>query len=169
MSEKKIQVSIIMGSDSDLPVMKEAASSLDRFEIGYEIRIVSAHRTPEFMVQFAKEAESRGIDVIIAGAGGAAHLPGMVASLTPIPVIGVPVKSSNSIEGIDSLLSIVQMPKGIPVATVAINGAANAGLLAARILGVADVALRQKMNTFIKEQTAQVMEKSEKLKGKSSV
>lgn len=169
MSEKKIQVSIIMGSDSDLPVMKEAASSLDRFEIGYEIRIVSAHRTPEFMVQFAKEAESRGIDVIIAGAGGAAHLPGMVASLTPIPVIGVPVKSSNSIEGIDSLLSIVQMPKGIPVATVAINGAANAGLLAARILGVADVALRQKMNTFMKEQTAQVMEKSEKLKGKSSV
>jgi 5-(carboxyamino)imidazole ribonucleotide mutase len=166
MSEKKIQVSIIMGSDSDLPVMKEAASSLDRFEIGYEIRIVSAHRTPEFMVQFAKEAESRGIDVIIAGAGGAAHLPGMVASLTPIPVIGVPVKSSNSIEGIDSLLSIVQMPKGIPVATVAINGAANAGLLAARILGVADVVLRQKMNTFIKEQTAQIMEKSEKLKGK---
>lgn len=166
MSEKKIQVSIIMGSDSDLPVMKEAASSLDRFEIGYEIRIVSAHRTPEFMVQFAKEAESRGIAVIIAGAGGAAHLPGMVASLTPIPVIGVPVKSSNSIEGIDSLLSIVQMPKGIPVATVAINGAANAGLLAARILGVADVALRQKMNTFMKEQTAQVMEKSEKLKGK---
>lgn len=159
MSEKKIQVSIIMGSDSDLPVMKEAASSLDRFEIGYEIRIVSAHRTPEFMVQFAKEAESRGIDVIIAGAGGAAHLPGMVASLTPIPVIGVPVKSSNSIEGIDSLLSIVQMPKGIPVATVAINGAANAGLLAARILGVADVALRQKMNTFMKEQTAQIMEK----------
>jgi 5-(carboxyamino)imidazole ribonucleotide mutase len=168
MSEKKIQVSIIMGSDSDLPVMKEAAGSLDRFEIGYEIRIVSAHRTPEFMVQFAKEAESRGIDVIIAGAGGAAHLPGMVASLTPIPVIGVPVKSSNSIEGIDSLLSIVQMPKGIPVATVAINGAANAGLLAARILGVADVALRQKMNAFMKEQTAQVMEKSEKLKGKSS-
>lgn len=158
-----------MGSDSDLPVMKEAASSLDRFEIGYEIRIVSAHRTPEFMVQFAKEAESRGIDVIIAGAGGAAHLPGMVASLTPIPVIGVPVKSSNSIEGIDSLLSIVQMPKGIPVATVAINGAANAGLLAARILGVADVALRQKMKTFMKEQTAQIMEKSEKLKGKSSV
>jgi 5-(carboxyamino)imidazole ribonucleotide mutase len=165
MSEKKIQVSIIMGSDSDLPVMKEAASSLDRFEIGYEIRIVSAHRTPEFMVQFAKEAESRGIDVIIAGAGGAAHLPGMVASLTPIPVIGVPVKSSNSIEGIDSLLSIVQMPKGIPVATVAINGAANAGLLAARILGVADVALRQKMNAFMKEQTAQVMEKSKKLMG----
>ncbi|MDP2237526.1 MAG: 5-(carboxyamino)imidazole ribonucleotide mutase [Bacteroidales bacterium] len=165
MSEKKIQVSIIMGSDSDLPVMKEAANSLDRFEIGYEIRIVSAHRTPEFMVQFAKEAESKGIDVIIAGAGGAAHLPGMVASLTPLPVIGVPVKSSNSIEGIDSLLSIVQMPKGIPVATVAINGAANAGLLAARILGVADVALRQKMNAFMKEQTAQVMEKSEKLMG----
>jgi 5-(carboxyamino)imidazole ribonucleotide mutase len=165
MSEKKIQVSIIMGSDSDLSVMKEAANSLDRFEIGYEIRIVSAHRTPEFMVQFAKEAESRGIDVIIAGAGGAAHLPGMVASLTPLPVIGVPVKSSNSIEGIDSLLSIVQMPKGIPVATVAINGAANAGLLAARILGVADVALRQKMNAFMKEQTAQVMEKSEKLMG----
>lgn len=152
-----------MGSDSDLPVMKEAAAMLEKFEVGYEIKIVSAHRTPEYMVSYAKSAASRGIAVVIAGAGGAAHLPGMVASLTPLPVIGVPVKSSNSVEGIDSLLSIVQMPKGVPVATVAINGAANAGLLAIRILGAANPGLQQKMQQFLDEQTQQVMDKKNKL------
>lgn len=162
MSNKKILVSIIMGSDSDLPVMKDASVSLEKFGIGYEIRVVSAHRTPEYMVQFAKEAAQRGIAVIIAGAGGAAHLPGMVASLTPLPVIGVPVKSSNSIEGIDSLLSIVQMPKGIPVATVAINGAANAGILAARIIGAFDPEVQKKMEIFMEEQTALVLQKASK-------
>jgi len=160
----KTSVSIIMGSDSDLPVMKEAAAMLEKFEVGYEIKIVSAHRTPEYMVSYAKSAASRGIAVVIAGAGGAAHLPGMVASLTPLPVIGVPVKSSNSVEGIDSLLSIVQMPKGVPVATVAINGAANAGLLAIRILGAANPGLQQKMQQFLDEQTQQVMDKKNKLK-----
>lgn len=159
----KTSVSIIMGSDSDLPVMKEAAAMLEKFEVGYEIKIVSAHRTPEYMVSYAKSAASRGIAVVIAGAGGAAHLPGMVASLTPLPVIGVPVKSSNSVEGIDSLLSIVQMPKGVPVATVAINGAANAGLLAIRILGAANPGLQQKMQQFLDEQTQQVMDKKNKL------
>ncbi|PKP53135.1 MAG: 5-(carboxyamino)imidazole ribonucleotide mutase [Bacteroidetes bacterium HGW-Bacteroidetes-1] len=162
MSNKKILVSIIMGSDSDLPVMKDASVSLEKFGIGYEIRVVSAHRTPEYMVQFAKEAAQRGIAVIIAGAGGAAHLPGMVASLTPLPVIGVPVKSSNSIEGIDSLLSIVQMPKGIPVATVAINGAANAGILAARIIGTFNPEVQKKMEIFMEEQTALVLQKASK-------
>ncbi len=154
------QVSIIMGSDSDLPVMREAAEKLNEFGIPHEIKVVSAHRTPEYMVSFAKEAASRGILVIIAGAGGAAHLPGMVASLTPLPVIGVPVKSSNSVAGIDSLLSIVQMPKGIPVATVAINGAANAGLLAARIIGCSDLEVRHKMKAFMSQQTAAVLEKA---------
>lgn len=149
-----------MGSDSDLPVMREAAIQLDGFGIPWEMRVVSAHRTPEWMVEYAKTAAGRGLKVIIAGAGGAAHLPGMVASLTPLPVIGVPVKSSNSIEGIDSLLSIVQMPKGIPVATVAINGAANAGLLAARILASADSSIRQKMEEFMKRQTQAVLEKA---------
>ncbi|MBK9291209.1 MAG: 5-(carboxyamino)imidazole ribonucleotide mutase [Bacteroidetes bacterium] len=153
-------VGIIMGSDSDLPVMREAAIQLDGFGIPWEMRVVSAHRTPEWMVEYAKTAAGRGLKVIIAGAGGAAHLPGMVASLTPLPVIGVPVKSSNSIEGIDSLLSIVQMPKGIPVATVAINGAANAGLLAARILASADSSIRQKMEEFMKRQTQAVLEKA---------
>ena len=136
------QVGIIMGSDSDLPVMKAAAEILDELGVSYELTIVSAHRTPDRMFDYAKEAADRGIDVIIAGAGGAAHLPGMVASLTPLPVIGVPVKSS-SLSGLDSLLSIVQMPKGIPVATVAINNAANAGLLAASIVGVKDPTVRQ--------------------------
>lgn len=161
-SKQNIMVSIIMGSDSDLPVMKEAAERLAFFGIDYEIRVVSAHRTPEYMVQFAREAAGRGIAVIIAGAGGAAHLPGMVASITPLPVIGVPVKSSNSIEGIDSLLSIVQMPKGIPVATVAINGAANAGILAARIIGAFDMKVRKKMEAFMKTQTETVLEKASK-------
>ncbi len=160
MNEKSItdaQVSIIMGSQSDLPVMREAAERLQLMGVSFEMRVVSAHRTPENMVSFAKEAARRGILVIIAGAGGAAHLPGMVASLTPLPVIGVPIKSSNSIEGIDSLLSIVQMPKGIPVATVAINGAANAGLLAARIIGTFDQKVRERMELFMAEQTEEVL------------
>jgi len=127
-------VGIIMGSDSDLPIMKEASELLHHFSIGYELQIVSAHRTPLHMVEYASKAHERGLKVIIAGAGGAAHLPGMVAALSPLPVIGVPIRSSNSIDGWDSLLSIVQMPKGVPVATVAINGAQNAGLLATQIL-----------------------------------
>ncbi|MCE1200626.1 MAG: 5-(carboxyamino)imidazole ribonucleotide mutase [Bacteroidia bacterium] len=155
-------VGIIMGSDSDLQVMREAALQLEWFGIAYEMRVVSAHRTPEWMVEYAKSAASRGLRVIIAGAGGAAHLPGMVASLTPLPVVGVPVKSSNSIEGIDSLLSIVQMPKGIPVATVAVNGAANAGLLAARILGAGEEQIRLKMEEFLRIQTQSVLEKASK-------
>src|SRR5436190_17488945 len=129
-------VSIIMGSDSDLNIMKEAAEVLQHFGISYEITIVSAHRTPQRMFDFATSARERGIKVIIAGAGGAAHLPGMVASLTTLPVIGVPIKSGNSIDGWDSVLSILQMPAGVPVATVALNGARNAGILAAQIIGV---------------------------------
>lgn len=132
------QVGIIMGSKSDLPVMKEAADLLDELGISYEINIVSAHRTPERMFDYAKTAHERGLKVIIAGAGGAAHLPGMTASLTALPVIGVPIKSSNSIDGWDSILSILQMPGGIPVATVALNGSKNAGILAASILGASD-------------------------------
>ncbi|GAB1417795.1 5-(carboxyamino)imidazole ribonucleotide mutase [Bacteroidales bacterium] len=162
MSNIKPVVSIIMGSDSDLPVMREAAEKLNEFGIACEVKVVSAHRTPEYMVSFAKDAAARGIRVIIAGAGGAAHLPGMVASLTPLPVIGVPVKSSNSIAGIDSLLSIVQMPKGIPVATVAVNGAANAGILAARIIGSFDEGVRQKMVNFMEHQTQNVLRKTDK-------
>lgn len=131
-------VSIIMGSDSDLSVMQQAADMLMEFEIPFEMKIVSAHRTPDKMFRFAREARGRGIKVIIAGAGGAAHLPGMVASITPLPVIGVPVKSSNSIDGWDSILSILQMPGGVPVATVALNGAKNAGILAAQIIGAGD-------------------------------
>lgn len=161
-TQQQALVGIIMGSDSDLQVMREAALQLEWFGIPYEMRVVSAHRTPEWMVEYAKTAASRGLRVIIAGAGGAAHLPGMVASLTPLPVVGVPVKSSNSIEGIDSLLSIVQMPKGIPVATVAVNGAANAGLLAARILGSGAEQLRLKMEEFLRIQTQSVLEKASK-------
>ncbi len=134
-----------MGSRSDWPVMQAAADVLDELGIAYEVRIVSAHRTPRKMMEYARSAADRGLRVIIAGAGGAAHLPGMTASLTPLPVIGVPVRSSNSIGGVDSLLSIVQMPNGIPVATVAVNAARNAGLLAARILGAADAALRGRL------------------------
>lgn len=138
-------VSIIMGSDSDLPVMRAAAEMLSRLGIPHEMTIVSAHRTPDRMVSFALEAHQRGIRAIIAGAGGAAHLPGMVASITPLPVIGVPIKSSNSIDGWDSVLSILQMPSGVPVATVALNGAANAGILAAQIIGSHDAAVRQRI------------------------
>lgn len=138
-------VSIIMGSDSDLPVMRAAAEILTELGIEIEVTVVSAHRTADRMFTFAREAHGRGIKVIIAGAGGAAHLPGMVASLSPLPVIGVPIKSRNSIDGWDSILSILQMPGGIPVATVALDGAKNAGLLAARILGAQDENIRQKM------------------------
>jgi 5-(carboxyamino)imidazole ribonucleotide mutase len=159
---KKPLVGIIMGSDSDLPIMQEAAKILEFFEIEFEVTVVSAHRTPERLFKYSKEAEKRGIRVIIAGAGGAAHLPGMVASITPLPVIGVPVKSA-SLEGMDSLLSIVQMPGGIPVATVAINGAKNAGILAAEILGVKYKEIRQKIKAFKKELRAEVEQKAEKL------
>lgn len=152
--ERSVKVGIIMGSDSDFPVMSVAALTLEELEIGYEIRVVSAHRTPEIMFEYAKSAEERGIEVIIAGAGGAAHLPGMVASLTSIPVIGVPIKSK-SLDGLDSFLSIVQMPTGVPVAAVAINASSNAGLLAARILGVADRTVRQRLEN-LKHKTANI-------------
>jgi len=142
------RVGIIMGSQSDLPVMQGAADLLKELGVAYEITVVSAHRTPVRMLEYAQTAADRGIQVIIAGAGGAAHLLGMVASATPLPVIGVPVKSSNSIDGWDSVLSILQMPKGVPVATVALNGGANAGILAAQILGTADLALRQRIADY---------------------
>jgi len=157
-------VSIIMGSDSDLPVMRAAADFLKTFEIGVEVTIVSAHRTPERLFQYARTAHERGISVIIAGAGGAAHLPGMVASLSPLPVIGVPIKSSNSIDGWDSVLSILQMPSGVPVATVALNGAQNAGILAAQMLSLQIPELRDRILQFKKnlergvEQKFQVLE-----------
>ena len=137
-------VGIIMGSDSDLPIMKQAADLLTELNIPFELTIVSAHRTPQRMFDYAKTAHERGINVIIAGAGGAAHLPGMVASITPLPVVGVPIKSSNSIDGWDSILSILQMPNGIPVATVAVNAAKNAGILAARILGATNPTLQER-------------------------
>ncbi len=140
-------IGIIMGSDSDLPILKEAAILLTELEVSYELTIVSAHRTPERMFTYAKEAEIRGLEVIIAGAGGAAHLPGMVAAITPLPVIGVPVKTS-SLQGLDSLLSMVQMPAGVPVATVAINNAKNAGLLAAQIVGIKYPEIRSKVKSY---------------------
>lgn len=144
----KPEIGIIMGSDSDLAVMKEAALVLDELGVEYELTVVSAHRTPLRMVDYATNARSKGLKVIIAGAGGAAHLPGMVASLTTLPVIGVPVKSSNSIDGWDSVLSILQMPGGVPVATVALNGAKNAGLLAAQILGTHDAAIAKSLENY---------------------
>lgn len=156
-------VSIIMGSDSDLPIMRQAAEILTDFGIPIEVTVVSAHRTPDRLYDFAKHAAERGVQVVIAGAGGAAHLPGMVASLTPLPVIGVPIKSRNSIDGWDSVLSILQMPGGIPVATVALDGAKNAGLLAARILGAQDPAIRAKMAAYQEELRAQVQVKYERL------
>ncbi|MAW66221.1 MAG: 5-(carboxyamino)imidazole ribonucleotide mutase [Flavobacteriales bacterium] len=142
------QVGIIMGSKSDLPVMSDAAQLLNELEIPFEITVVSAHRTAERMIEYAESAAEKGLKVIIAGAGGAAHLPGMVASLTPLPVIGVPIHSSNSIDGWDSILSILQMPNGIPVATVALNGAKNAGILAASIIGSGDKTILNKMIAF---------------------
>lgn len=152
-----------MGSDSDLHVMNQAAEMLLFFEVPYEITIVSAHRTPERMFEFAQNAAARGIKVIIAGAGGAAHLPGMVASISPLPVIGVPVKSSNSIDGWDSVLSILQMPAGIPVATVALNGAKNAGILAASILATQDDNLLQKLIDYKQSLKQSVLDKVAKL------
>lgn len=157
-----MQVAIIMGSDSDLPVMKEAALILDQFNITYDLTIVSAHRTPHRMYDYASAAHTKGVKVIIAGAGGAAHLPGMVASLTHLPVIGVPVKSSN-LNGEDSLLSIVQMPPGVPVATVAINGAKNAGLLAVQILATSNDNLSQKMIDYKTSLKNEVETKATKL------
>ncbi|MGI9531221.1 5-(carboxyamino)imidazole ribonucleotide mutase [Lutimonas sp.] len=142
------KVGIIMGSDSDLPIMKEAIEILESFEIATEVDIVSAHRTPEKLFHYATEAHKRGVNVIIAGAGGAAHLPGMVASMSPLPVIGVPVKSRNSIDGWDSVLSILQMPGGVPVATVALDGAKNAGILAAQIIGASDTAVLEKIIAY---------------------
>ncbi|CAL0316611.1 unnamed protein product [Lupinus luteus] len=156
------RVGIIMGSDSDLPVMKSAAEILEMFGVPYEVRIVSAHRTPELMFSYAKSADKLGIQVIIAGAGGAAHLPGMVAALTPLPVIGVPVRGS-TLDGVDSLLSIVQMPRGVPVATVAVNNATNAGLLAVRMLGVADNNLLSRMSQYQEDQKEIVLKKGDKL------
>lgn len=158
-----IEVGIIMGSKSDLPVMQAAKDFLDEMGISNEIAIVSAHRTPELMVDYAKGAADRGLKVIIAGAGGAAHLPGMTASLTTLPVIGVPVKSSNSIEGWDSILSILQMPNGIPVATVALNGSKNAGILAARIVGAYNPNVREKLSKYAEEMKQAVLDSGKSL------
>lgn len=157
-------VGIIMGSDSDLPVMKAAAEILDFFGVAYELTVVSAHRTPQRMVQYAETARQRGLKVIIAGAGGAAHLPGMVAAITPLPVIGVPVKSSNSIDGWDSILSILQMPNGVPVATVALNAAKNAGILAAKILSSGDESLGNKIATYMEQLKDEVQQKVEAIR-----
>jgi len=158
------EVGIIMGSISDLPIMQDAADILKEFGISYEMNIVSAHRTPELMFDYAKNAHTRGFKVIIAGAGGAAHLPGMTASLTPLPVIGVPVKSSNSIDGWDSILSILQMPNGIPVATVALNAAKNAGILAAKIIGSSNPEVLIKLMAYMEEMKSKVLLSAEKLK-----
>lgn len=154
----KARVGIIMGSSSDLSVMQAAGEMLAEFGIPFETAVVSAHRTPELMMQYAESARARGLEVIIAGAGGAAHLPGMVASVTTLPVIGVPIKSSNSIDGWDSILSILQMPSGIPVATVALNGARNAGILAASILGTRDAKIAKKLDAWKVELKKKVVE-----------
>lgn len=156
-------VSIIMGSDSDLPVMRQAADILKELDVAFELTIVSAHRTPDRMFDYARQAHGRGIKAIVAGAGGAAHLPGMVASLSPLPVIGVPIKSSNSIDGWDSVLSILQMPGGVPVATVALNGAKNAGILAAQIVGTSDPDVQARILDYKKELAVGVARKYEKL------
>jgi len=158
------KVSIIMGSTSDLPIMEQAAKLLDEFEIPFEINALSAHRTPDQAMDFAKNAAGRGIRVIIAGAGGAAHLPGVVAALTPLPVIGVPVKASISIDGWDSILSILQMPPGIPVATVGLDGARNAGILAAQILGTGDQEIMDKMLKFKDSLASKIVKANEELK-----
>jgi len=160
--EKPI-ISIIMGSDSDLPIMQQAAIILKSFNIAYELTIVSAHRTPKRLVDFAENAHKRGIEVVIAGAGGAAHLPGMVAAISPIPVIGVPIKSSNSIDGWDSILSILQMPGGVPVATVALDGAKNAGILAAQIISVGNPEVRNQIINYKNELAQQVEAKIKQL------
>ena len=157
-------VGIIMGSDSDLPIMQAAADILKSFNIPFELTVVSAHRTPDRMVEYAKTARSRGLQVIIAGAGGAAHLPGMVAALTSLPVIGVPIKSTNSADGWDSILSILQMPGGVPVATVALNGAKNAGLLAAQIIGTHNETIALAMDDYKSKMESEVLEKVNQLK-----
>ncbi len=161
-----IQVGIIMGSQSDLTIMQEAANILSKLNINFEIQIVSAHRTPELMFEYAQNAVDRGLKVIIAGAGGAAHLPGMVASLTPLPVIGVPIKSSNSIDGWDSVLSILQMPNGVPVATVALNAAQNAGILAAQIIGSFEPIVQSRIVAFKEELKQKVNQSNEEVRSK---
>jgi 5-(carboxyamino)imidazole ribonucleotide mutase len=163
MKEEAILVSIIMGSDSDMKIMEEAVHLIKSFNISYEVDIVSAHRTPEKLYSFANNAHSRGVKVIIAGAGGAAHLPGMVAAISPLPVIGVPIKSTNSIDGWDSILSILQMPGGVPVATVALNGAKNAGLLAVQILSTNNVELQNMLIAYKKQLNEEVQEKAKKI------
>lgn len=160
--ESRAKVGIVMGSDSDMPVMAKAAEILDKLGVSYEMRIISAHREPDVFFEYAKSAEERGYQVIIAGAGKAAHLPGMCAALFPMPVIGIPMKTSD-LGGVDSLYSIVQMPSGIPVATVAINGGANAGILAAKILATSDSALLQRLKDYSEELKAQVEAKDAKL------
>ncbi len=159
-------IGIIMGSQSDLKVMKEAAEFLEEVEIPFELTIVSAHRTPSRMVEYATNARDKGLKVIIAGAGGAAHLPGMIASMTSLPVIGVPVRSSNSIDGWDSVLSILQMPSGVPVATVALNGAKNAGILAAQIIGAFDKAVAKKLDAYKKGMKERVEESAKSIQKK---
>ncbi len=163
-NQQLIRVGIVMGSDSDLKIMQAAADILKDFEISFEVTVVSAHRTPKRMFEYASAAKERGIKVIIAGAGGAAHLPGMIASLTSLPVIGVPIKSSNSIDGWDSILSILQMPNGVPVATVALNAAKNAGILAAQILGTFDDTVAKKLQAYKLEMAKDVMQKVKGLK-----
>src|SRR5829696_9952287 len=158
------RVGIIMGSDSDLTIMQAAADILKYFEISFELTVVSAHRTPQRMFDYAQSAKERGLKVVIAGAGGAAHLPGMIAAITPLPVIGVPIKSSNSIDGWDSVLSILQMPNGVPVATVALNAAKNAGILAAEIIGTSDEAVSSSVTRYKTTLNNEVIEKVEKLK-----
>jgi 5-(carboxyamino)imidazole ribonucleotide mutase len=165
MGEPQPRVAVIMGSDSDWPVMEAAAHALAEFDVPFEVGVISAHRTPARMLEYAKTAAGRGLEVVIAGAGGAAHLPGMVASATPLPVIGVPVPLAR-LDGMDSLLSIVQMPAGVPVATVSIGGARNAGLLAVRSLGSSDLALRSRMASFQSDLEASVLEKDAALREK---
>lgn len=162
----KPQVGIIMGSQSDLPIMKEAAEILTELGIPFELTIVSAHRTPQRMIDYASAARGRGLKVVIAGAGGAAHLPGMVASVTSLPVIGVPVHSSNSIDGWDSILSILQMPSGVPVATVALNGARNAGILAAQIIGTVDRQVARQLDKFKRSMKSKVETSARKVEDK---
>jgi len=157
------KIGIIMGSQSDLPVMQEAIDIIKEFNIDFEVDIVSAHRTPEKMISYGQEAHTRGIQVIIAGAGGAAHLPGMIAATSPLPVIGVPIKSSNSIDGWDSVLSILQMPGGVPVATVALNGAKNAGILAVQILGSSDKVVQQTILEYKETMKTKVIDSAKKL------
>lgn len=163
MTELQPLVGIIMGSDSDLTIMQSAADMLKQFEISFELTVVSAHRTPQRMFDYAQSAKDRGLKVIIAGAGGAAHLPGMIASLTTLPVIGVPIKSGNSIDGWDSVLSILQMPGGVPVATIALNGAKNAGILAAQIIGSFDETVGKKIAAYKQQLTDEVQDKIQHL------